>query len=239
MRKTLAATSLLVFLVVACTGSKTPRSIPSVVSPTLSPSPTATSPSQRPSPTLIVTKRADGWKRFTSKEVGVSFWFPPLAGPLEYAFEPCRPRTKDCPGAYYSWLINRTDAADRGHSYWFAGFTGWEDVGREGWPTDVRDWGKDSRGYWVSAGETLRDRSHVFGVEELKTHDGSRALVFKPGGYSSEGCGELDCPNQKDRAVIITFTRSHGGFLSLAFYFLDRTPLADIEEVVHSVRFSS
>jgi hypothetical protein len=191
-----------------------------------------------PKPSISMTLQPDRWRRFASREIGLSFDFPPLTGEFTYEFEDRNPNP-ECPDPYYSWEVMRTDEPDPGHRYWFAGSTHCQKQGRGSWPTDVAKWGRDSRGYWVETGGPFRNREQVLAVKVLATTDGSRALVFKPAGLSSDECGEPDCPSQKDRTVAINFTREHGGFTSLVFYFRDITSLGDIERVVRSVTFSS
>jgi hypothetical protein len=162
------------------------------------------------------------WRTFSSSGVGLSFSFPTPPGTIEYRYSQCRPPEEGCTGPYYSWEITRTDAIDRGHIYWVAGFTAHENYGRESWPTDIASWSQGKKGYFA-------DGSAVQAVEALNLSDGSRALIFKPGGISCDpGCTPGTFPYGKDRMAVINFAKLRNGFKDLVFYFEDATPLADI-----------
>lgn len=166
----------------------------------------------------------------------MAFSFPPLPGTVRYKYQACPSHSSNCPGPYYVWEVTRTDAQDPGHGYAFAGFTASYDATFGGWPTNVGPWGHDSKGFWVSnGGSHLR----VKAVKEISTPNGSRALIFKPGGLSCDSCTSSDFPYLKDLAVVVTFVHTHGGFQCLDFYFEDPTPISQIERVVNSVTFRS
>lgn len=177
------------------------------------------------------------WKVFRSSEVGLSFRFPTPPGTIEYRYSQCGRPDEGCDGPYYSWEITRTDVIDRGHSYWFAGYTAHENNGRELWPTDIASWGHDKIGYWASDGYT---KFRVQAVEVLTISDGSKVLIFKPGDIScAPSCSAANFPYLKDRLAVINFARPRKGFRDLVLYFEDATPLRAIEQSVRSVSFET
>ena len=207
----------------ACTS--TPNN--SASSHSTSASPTS-SPSPSPTPTV-----SDGWIRLSSPEIHLRLEFPPLEGKVTYAYNKCPGAPTSCdPGSFYLWEIDTKAENGDPWRYMFAGSTAQQNAGRSWWPTDIREWGHDAKGYWIYVTEKVR----VDAVTVVQTPHGS-ALIFKPRTIFCDACGTNTGPDSGDRVAALNLSEPHNGFKELTLYFAKQEPLSTIKKSLASIAF--
>lgn len=220
-----------------------PQGAPSPAAQAESPTPEATTtssptPATSPTPASSPVSYPSSWKRYSSRELGISFVFPSPG--TNAAFEFIDAQKSGDAGYGFEWWAERPETYDkdlgRGWRYSFAAaHTKDFSVGRHGWITDLDRWywkGSNTMVVWSDA----RDAVDVEPLRTVKTSIGLNGLIFDPRGTVF---AEWMNDHPGGRVAMLNLPASHDrNVRGITFYFYEKTSVDDIEKVLRSVELS-
>lgn len=240
----IVAAAVAVGLTTLGTGNPSPRaaSSPNAPAQTSAPEVTSTSsptPTPSASPTSAPVSYPAGWKRYSSKELGLSFMFPTPGSTTNYELLLPGKRTRH--GYGFEWWAERGETYDadlgRGWTYAFAAVHTTDfAVGRHTWITDLDRWYWDGSTTMIVWSEDT-DPVAVSALRTVKTAAGLDGLIFDP--RQTKGTREAMNDHPGGRVAMLNLPKSYDANVrGITFYFYEKTSVDDIERALESVELS-